>query len=80
MTAPVQRDQFKIWSKGITHEPTGATYTPHPGAPHSGIMNLNQLGNLLPNGDDYRPPRSANDDGSVVGRVRQRESPSVRRS
>jgi hypothetical protein len=55
MTTPVQRDQFKVWSKGITHKPTGATYTPHPGAPHSGIMNLNQLENLLPNGEDYRP-------------------------
>jgi len=54
-STPVQRDQFKIWSKGITHKPTGATYTPHPGAPHSGIMNLNQLGTLLPNGEDYRP-------------------------
>jgi len=28
---------------------------PHPGAPHSGIMNLNQLGTLLPNGEAYRP-------------------------
>jgi hypothetical protein len=54
-STPVQRDQFKISSRSITHKPTGATYTPHPGAPHSGTMNLNQLGTLLPNGEDYRP-------------------------
>jgi hypothetical protein len=52
---PVQRDQFQISPKGIIHAPTGATYTPHPGAPHSGIMDLSQLGNVLTNGDDYRP-------------------------
>ena len=46
------RDQFEISPKGITHKPTGATYTPHPGAPHSGTS---QLGNMLPNGEDYRP-------------------------
>ena len=55
MSTPVRRDQFEISPKGITHKPTGATYTPHPGAPHSGPMNLCQLGNVLPNGEDYRP-------------------------
>jgi hypothetical protein len=55
MSTAVQRDQFKISPKGITHTPTGATYAPHPGAPHSGIMNPSQLGNALPNGEDYRP-------------------------
>jgi len=55
MSTPVRRDQFEISPKGITHKPTGATYTPHPGAPHSGTMNLSQLGNVLPNGEDYRP-------------------------
>jgi hypothetical protein len=48
----VQRDQFKISPKGITHTPTGLTYTP--GAPHSGITNLDHLGNVLSNGEDYR--------------------------
>ena len=47
VSTPVQRDQFTISVRSITHKPTGATYTPHPGAPHSGVMNLNQLGNLL---------------------------------
>jgi hypothetical protein len=51
----VQRDQFKISSEGITHIPTGATYTPHPGAPHAGIVNLSHLGNRLPNGEYHRP-------------------------
>jgi hypothetical protein len=54
-STPVQRDQFEVSPKGITHKPTGATYTPHPGAPYSGNMNLGQLGNVLPNGEDYRP-------------------------
>src|SRR3974390_2806254 len=55
MSAPVRRDQFEISPKGITHLPTGAAYSPHPGAPHSGNMNPGQLGNVLPNGEDYRP-------------------------
>ena len=54
-STPVQRDQFEVSPKGITHKPTGATYTPHAGAPYSGIMNLRQLGNVLVNGKDYRP-------------------------
>ena len=54
-STPIQRDQFQISPRGITHTPTGARYAPHPGAPHSGTMNLGQLGNVLPNGEDYRP-------------------------
>ena len=54
-STPVQRDQFEVSPKGITHKPTGATYTPHRGAPYSGNMNLKQLGGVLPNGEDYRP-------------------------
>jgi hypothetical protein len=53
MSTPVQRDQFQVWRNGITHTPTGATYTPHPGAPHSGITKLSHFG-MLANGDDYR--------------------------
>jgi hypothetical protein len=55
MSTPVRRDQFQLSPKGITHTPTGATYTPHAGAPYSGTMNTDQLGNVLPNGEDYRP-------------------------
>jgi len=55
MSTPVRADQFKISPKGITHRPTGATFTPHPGAPYSGNMNPCQLGNVLPYGEDYRP-------------------------
>jgi len=40
---------------GITHKPTGASFTPYPGEPGSGNANDGQLGNVLPNGDDYRP-------------------------
>src|ERR1700751_1041963 len=55
MSTPVRRDQFKLAPKGIVHLPTGAAYIPHPGAPYVGTMNPNQLGNVLPNGEDYRP-------------------------
>jgi hypothetical protein len=48
-STPVQRDQFEVSPKGITHKPTGR------GAPYSGNMNLRQLGSVLPNGEDYRP-------------------------
>jgi hypothetical protein len=54
---PVQRDQFEVSPKGITHKPTGTTYTPHPAAPYSGSMNRRQLGNVLTDGEDYRPMR-----------------------
>jgi hypothetical protein len=46
MLSPVRRDQFEISPKGIAHKPTGATYTPHPGAPHSGTIDIGQLENL----------------------------------
>jgi hypothetical protein len=51
----VRREQFRISPKGITHTPTGATYIPHPGAPHCGITSLGQLGSVLPSGEDYLP-------------------------
>jgi hypothetical protein len=54
MSTPVQRDQFTIAPKSIVHLPTGATYTPHPGAPYAGTINPSQLGNALPNGEYYR--------------------------
>ncbi len=52
---PVTREQFEISVRGITHKPTGATYTPHPGSPFSGTMNKSQLGRLGKGGDDYSP-------------------------
>jgi hypothetical protein len=52
---PVTREQFVITAEGITHVPTGATFTPHPGNPHSGNMYKGQLGNKLRNGEDHRP-------------------------
>jgi hypothetical protein len=55
MMTPVRRDQFEISAKGITHRPTGATFTPYPGSPLSGNTDPSQLGNKLPNGEDYRP-------------------------
>ena len=54
MWTPVRQDQFKVSPKGITHTPTGTTYIPHPGAPHSGTMNLGPPGNVA-NGEGYRP-------------------------
>ena len=55
MATPVRQDQFQISSKGITHTPTGAAFRPDPGQPDSGYMTYGQLGNVLPNGEDYRP-------------------------
>ncbi len=52
---PVTRDQFEISIRGITHKPTGATFTPYPGSPLSGRMNKSRLGNMSKGGDGYRP-------------------------
>ena len=52
---PVSREQFEINARGITHKPTGATYTPLPGSPFAGTMNKSQLGNIGKGGDDYSP-------------------------
>jgi hypothetical protein len=52
---PVKPEQFEITETGITHKPTGCTFTSHPGSPWSGTMRLGQLGNKLPSGEDYRP-------------------------
>jgi hypothetical protein len=51
----VLREQFEITDQGITHEPTGYSFTPYPGQPFSGNLNKGQLGNVLPSGEDYRP-------------------------
>jgi hypothetical protein len=77
MSTPVRRDQFEISPKGIAHTPTGATYTPHPGAPHSRTLNLSKLGNALATGEDYRP-NEVQTMGAVVGGVRRRKSSSLR--
>ena len=53
MSTPIQRDEFQISPKGIIHMPTGATYVPHPGAPHAGIMDLGPL--ELSGREDYGP-------------------------
>jgi hypothetical protein len=55
MSTPVRPDQFEISPNGIRHRPSGAKYTPHPGAPHFGTLSLGRLGSVLPNGEDYRP-------------------------
>jgi hypothetical protein len=55
MATPVTRDQFVVTAEGITHVPTGAAFTPHPGSPLSGNLHVGHLGNRLKNGDDHRP-------------------------
>jgi hypothetical protein len=55
MAAPVKREQFVVTAEGITHVPTGATFTPHPGRPDSDSLYHEQLGNVLKNGEDHRP-------------------------
>ena len=38
-----------------SHKPTRATFSPYPGEPGWGRLDPGQLGNVLPNGDDYEP-------------------------
>ena len=57
-STPVSKDQFEINRRGITHKPTGASYTAHPGSPFSGTMNRAQLGNVLKSGDDVSENQS----------------------
>jgi hypothetical protein len=55
MPTQVTEDQFVLTPEGITHVPTGAAFTPHPGSPLSGNLRFGRLGDRLPNGDDHRP-------------------------
>jgi hypothetical protein len=55
MSTPVTRQQFVVTSQGVTHVPTGASFTPHSGSLNTGSMYLGQLGNVLKNDDDHRP-------------------------
>ena len=51
----VTRDQFEISNSGIEHKPTGYSFTPHPGSPHSGTIRKGHHGSKLPSGEGYRP-------------------------
>jgi hypothetical protein len=55
MSTPVTPEQFVVTAEGVTHVPTGATFTPHHGSSTSGSLYQGQLGNVLKNGDDHRP-------------------------
>jgi hypothetical protein len=55
MSTLVSREQFVVTAEGITHIPTGATFTPHPGSSDSGNLYNGRLANVLKNGDDHRP-------------------------
>jgi hypothetical protein len=54
MSTRVRPDQFIVTAEGITHRPTGATYSPYAGSPFSGNFYYGQLGNVLDTGEDYR--------------------------
>lgn len=51
----VTREQFEVSDEGITHKPTGYSFTPYPGDPNSGTVNKGRLGDKLETGEDYRP-------------------------
>lgn len=51
----VSEDQFEVSDYEIKHTPTGYTFMPSPGDPHSGSTREGDLGNVLENGDDYWP-------------------------
>ena len=55
MSTPVRSDQFVATAEGITHKPTGATFTPYAGERYVvSRLYRGQLGNVLDNGDDFR--------------------------
>lgn len=55
MRIRVTDDQFEINDDGILHKPTGYKFTPRLGNPTEGHVNEGKLGDVLPNGDDFRP-------------------------
>jgi hypothetical protein len=55
MATPVTADQFMVTMEGITHIPTGATFTPHFNSPNSGTIYKGQMGKVLGNGEEYEP-------------------------
>ena len=46
-------DEFEVSHQGVTHRPTEATFTPHPGVPTSGFWRDGDLGRER--GADYDP-------------------------
>lgn len=55
MATPVTPDQFVVTTEGITHVPTGATFTPHFNRPNSGTIYKGEMGKVLKNGEEYEP-------------------------
>ncbi len=55
MSTRVTPDQFEISDQGITHKPTGCTFTPHPGQPLSGNMAARAARQQAPLRRGYRP-------------------------
>jgi hypothetical protein len=51
----VEREQYEITDRGITHTPTGYSFTPYPGNPTSGTVKMGRLGEKLSSGEGYRP-------------------------
>ncbi len=51
----VTRDQFEVTEGGVTHEPTGCSFTPCPRSPTDGTVNRGQLGSKPANGERYHP-------------------------
>ena len=56
MSTVARRDQFVATADGITHKPTGAAFMPYAGERYFGSFYSGQLGNLLINGDQAKPP------------------------
>ena len=60
MSTRVKPDQFEISNEGITHKPTGARFRHYPGQPSSGNLQMGQLGEPLPGGENYSPDEVTN--------------------
>lgn len=48
-------EQFEIQDSGVRHTPTGARFSAYPGRSDFSTVNWGRAGDILPNGDDYRP-------------------------
>jgi hypothetical protein len=49
----VSTDQFTLEVNKVTHVPTGAHFTTYPGQTEIAHANWGNVGNVLPNGEDY---------------------------
>ena len=72
-TRSARIDEFEVRGDEVTHRPTNARWTAHPGDPLPHLQNPGMLGSVLPDGDEYRE-----DDVLQIALKLLRERPGVR--